>query len=150
MDILAWIAERRIEEAMARGAFRGLVGEGKPIALEDSSDPAMPEELRVAYRVLKHGGFVPPEVALRGEIHSLAELIACVDDATARKLAPRFRDAIGRLQRQRNQIAPDPLMDSSVVLQAQRRLQALESIERAAKTNDGQRQRKDEKAENRP
>jgi hypothetical protein len=58
------IAERRIQEALARGEFDNLPGAGRPLELDD--EPLVPEEVRAIYRVLKNAGFVPPEVeALR-------------------------------------------------------------------------------------
>lgn len=54
------LVEQRIEEAQARGEFEHLPGAGRPIDLE--ADPLVPEDLRVAWRVLKNAGFVPPEV----------------------------------------------------------------------------------------
>jgi hypothetical protein len=58
------IVERRIQEAQARGEFDRLPGEGRPLELDE--DRLVPEEVRVAYRVLKNAGCVPPEVeALR-------------------------------------------------------------------------------------
>jgi Domain of unknown function (DUF1992) len=77
-----WLAERRIEEALARGEFNDLPGAGRPLALED--DPLVPEELRVAYRILKNAGYVPPEVQTLNEIAALERLIAGDDvDAAA-------------------------------------------------------------------
>ena len=35
-------------------------GEGKPLELDD--DAHIPEDLRVAYQILKNAGYVPPEV----------------------------------------------------------------------------------------
>ena len=55
----------RIAEAMAEGAFDDLPGAGKPLALDD--DTLVPEDLRVAYRILKNAGFLPPEVESRRE-----------------------------------------------------------------------------------
>jgi hypothetical protein len=61
------IAERKIEEALARGELDGLPGAGRPLDLED--DALVPEDLRMAYRILKNAGFVPQEVRAhsRGE-----------------------------------------------------------------------------------
>lgn len=72
------IAEERIRKAMEEGAFQGLSLAGKPLDLED--DRWVPEDLRVAYRVLKNAGCVPPEVELRKEILSLKDLVAGMDD----------------------------------------------------------------------
>ena len=67
------IAERRIHEAQERGEFENLPGAGAPLALDD--DPLVPEELRVAYRLLKNAGFIPPELAAHREIRDLEQLL---------------------------------------------------------------------------
>ncbi|HXF47069.1 MAG TPA: DnaJ family domain-containing protein [Burkholderiaceae bacterium] len=69
----AAIVERRIAEAIARGEFDHLPGAGKPLALDD--DPLVPDELRVAYRILKNAGFVPPELEHCAEIGRLLAAI---------------------------------------------------------------------------
>jgi len=76
------IAERRIQEAMKDGAFNDLPGRGKPLALE--SDSNVPEDLRMAYKILKNAGYVPPEIALRKEIAKTEELLAGMEDTEAR------------------------------------------------------------------
>ena len=73
MDILDQIVERRIAEAIERGDFEGLPGEGRPLALDD--DRQVPAELRVAYRLLKNAGYVPDEVRLFAEIRSVEQLL---------------------------------------------------------------------------
>ncbi|HEX6413120.1 MAG TPA: DnaJ family domain-containing protein [Burkholderiales bacterium] len=63
--MLDFIAEQRIAEAIANGDFDDLPGSGKPLELDD--DSLLPEELRLAYRILKNAGFVPPEIeSLKG------------------------------------------------------------------------------------
>ena len=69
----AAIAERRIAEAIARGEFDRLPGAGKPLALDD--DSLVPEEVRVAYRILKNAGFVPEEAEQFAEIGRLLATI---------------------------------------------------------------------------
>ena len=80
---LLYLAERKIEEAIARGELDALPGAGRPLALDD--DALVPEELRVAYRILKNAGYVPPEVDELREIGQLERLVqqGC-DDALAR------------------------------------------------------------------
>ncbi len=73
------IAEARIQEAVERGELSGLEGEGKPLRLDD--DSLVPAELRMAYRILKNAGFVPPEVQTRKEIRQVEDLIAQLDPA---------------------------------------------------------------------
>ena len=58
--MLEFIAEQRIAEAISRGELENLPGEGRPLELDD--DALVPEDLRLAYRILKNAGFVPPEV----------------------------------------------------------------------------------------
>jgi hypothetical protein len=76
------IAERRIIEAIREGAFVGLPGEGQPLKLEDDSH--IPEDLRIAYKILKNAGFVPPEVALRKEIANAEDILAGMEDTRAK------------------------------------------------------------------
>jgi hypothetical protein len=73
MDLLDQLAEARIAEALARGDFEDLLGAGRPLELDD--DALVPEELRVAYRVLKNAGYAPEEVRLLGELRSAEALI---------------------------------------------------------------------------
>jgi len=80
MDLIAALAERKILEAMERGEFDDLPGKGKPLDLSD--DPMVPEELRVAYKLLKNSGYLPPELELHNEIVRLRGLIdAACDEA---------------------------------------------------------------------
>ena len=78
MDVLAAVAERKILEAIERGEFDDLPGKGKPLDLSD--EPMVPPELRVAYKVLKNAGYLPPELELRNEIVRLSDLIDAVGD----------------------------------------------------------------------
>ncbi len=78
MDIITKIAEQRIREAMERGEFDNLPNRGRPLNLTD--DLWLPEDIRVAYRVLRNAGYVPPEAELRKEITSLRELIDTIDE----------------------------------------------------------------------
>jgi hypothetical protein len=76
------IAERRILEAIREGAFDDLPGAGQPLQLEDDSH--VPEDLRVAYKILKNAGFVPKEIALRKEILQAEDLLAGMEDTKAK------------------------------------------------------------------
>ena len=53
--VIGWIAEQRIEESMRRGEFDNLEGKGKKIVFED--DSMVPEDLRMAYKMLKNAGY---------------------------------------------------------------------------------------------
>lgn len=52
MHALEIIAERRIEEAVARGELRSLPGAGRPLDLDE--DPLLPYELRLVKRILRN------------------------------------------------------------------------------------------------
>ncbi len=82
--MLDLIAERKIAEAISRGELDDLPGQGRPLDLDD--DALVPEDLRLAYRILKNAGFVPPEVQTLNEIAEL-ERLAGLDSKAARKLA---------------------------------------------------------------
>ncbi|NLW82672.1 MAG: DUF1992 domain-containing protein [Desulfovibrionales bacterium] len=73
MKILADLAEQAIQNAQQRGEFDNLQGQGQPLTLD--SDPFMPEHLRMAYKVLKNGGYVPEEIQTQREIRSLIECL---------------------------------------------------------------------------
>lgn len=85
MGLLEQLAEAKIAAAIEAGEFAGLPGAGKPLALDD--EPLVPEDLRVAYRLLRNAGFVPPELEERRERFQLAALIATLDDGAERKRA---------------------------------------------------------------
>jgi hypothetical protein len=91
MDPLARIAEEKIRESMARGEFDNLPGAGKPLALED--DSMVPEDLRVAYKILKNAGCLPPELELRKEIVTLKTLTAAIEDDGERRRKMRELNA---------------------------------------------------------
>lgn len=67
------IAEERIREAQEQGAFDDLPGKGEPLPEVDES--GIPEELRMAYHVLKNANCLPPEVEERKQIATLCELL---------------------------------------------------------------------------
>jgi hypothetical protein len=68
------LVEQRIEAAIARGEFDNLPGAGRPLSLDD--DRLVPQELRVAYRLLKNAGYVPPELAQVAEVNQLLGAIS--------------------------------------------------------------------------
>ena len=78
MDFFSKIAEQKIREAQERGEFDDLPGRGKPITYPD--DSRVPEELRLAYKILKNAGFAPPEIQLKKEIFQLEDMLADITD----------------------------------------------------------------------
>ena len=78
--LIAWmkLVEKRIKEAEEKGAFDNLPGKYKPIKIEDFSN--VPEDLRIAYKILKNAGCLPPELQLRKEIRKMEDLLEEVSD----------------------------------------------------------------------
>lgn len=87
MSFIDHLVEQRIAEAIARGEFSGLPGEGAPLPQDDAA--LVPEELRMAYRVLRNAGFVPPEVATLRDIGDLERHLQALPDGDARSHAMR-------------------------------------------------------------
>jgi len=107
MWFLIALAEDRIQRGIAAGEFSDLPGEGKPLDLED--DLLVPEERRVANRVLKNAGFAPLELGYRKEIADLERIVAESQDqenrrrAIAHLAALRLRLALRRNARRRSE-----------------------------------------------
>ena len=77
MFLIDEIAEARIAEALQRGELDNLPGAGQPLKLDD--DQHIPEELRIAYRILKNAGYIPPELELRREISRVEQLLSGIE-----------------------------------------------------------------------
>src|ERR1043166_6355021 len=98
---MAWtffqrVVEERILEAQRAGAFDNLPGKGKPLKLDDQS--WVPEDLRVAYHILKNAHVLPPEAELLKDIHTLEDLLKYVEDEGKRKaLAKTIQNKVIRL-----------------------------------------------------
>jgi len=60
MLALELIAERKLAEAAARGELDDLPGAGQPLNLDE--DPFVPEDQRMANRILRNAGCKPPEL----------------------------------------------------------------------------------------
>lgn len=102
MWLIDQIAETRIREAVDRGELEDLPGAGSPLRLDD--DRMVPEELRVAYRLLRNAGCLPPEIELIHEIRDLEQLLAAAVDGSARRRAARRLDLLrARLAAQRGE-----------------------------------------------
>jgi hypothetical protein len=87
--MLDFLVERRLEEAVSRGELANLPGEGRPLELDD--DPLIPEDLRIAYRILKNAGFAPTEIE--------AKALRKLDLLGARIEKRYFKKALAKLGR---------------------------------------------------
>ena len=65
--------EQKIKDAIAHGEFDNLTGSGKPLDLDAYFNT--PEDLRMAFAMLRSNNFVPEEVEMLKEIASLKEQI---------------------------------------------------------------------------
>ncbi len=72
------IVEKRIRQAQERGDFDNLPGRGLPLELEN--DAHVPDDLRLAYKILRNAGCLPPELELRKEIRQMEDLLADMPD----------------------------------------------------------------------
>lgn len=78
MNPMTFIAERRISQAIQEGTLDFSQWKNKPLVLED--DSFVPDDLKMAYKLLKNAGYVPPEVEVKKEIQRIEDLIAKTED----------------------------------------------------------------------
>jgi len=80
MDFSSIVSEDKIKRAYKNGEFDNLPGYGKKMKLEDLS--SIPEDLRMAYKMMKNAGMIDnEETALRKELLSIEDLLdKCEDD----------------------------------------------------------------------
>lgn len=78
MFALQKIIEQKIREAQMKGEFDNLPGMGKPVEIED--DRHVPEDLRMAYKILKNANCVPPEIELKKEIRRMEDMLENLSD----------------------------------------------------------------------
>jgi len=67
------IVEQKLQEAFKKGEFDNLPDKGKPLVLDDETK--IPEDLRLAYKILKNGDCLPPELVLRKEIRKMEDML---------------------------------------------------------------------------
>jgi hypothetical protein len=83
VDLFQILSEDRIKKAYKDGDFDHLAGFGKPLQLEDLS--SIPEELRMAYKIMKNAGYTQEEGRLRQEMMSIEDLIKKCDDSNEKE-----------------------------------------------------------------
>ncbi len=72
------IIEQRIKEAQMKGEFDDLPGSGEPVEIEDDSH--VPEDLQLAYKILKNANCIPPELQLKKEIRQMEDMLENLSD----------------------------------------------------------------------
>ncbi|GAB4184197.1 MAG: hypothetical protein Fur005_46790 [Roseiflexaceae bacterium] len=84
------LIDQLIGNARAQGQFDNLAGNGKPLDVND--DLQVPEDQRLAFRMLKSHGFVPPWMEARQDIElERARIAAWLAETNARW--PRMHEA---------------------------------------------------------
>ena len=97
-----------IRQAMARGECENLPGQGRPVDL--SAYFNTPEDLRVAYALLKGANVLPVEVEILQEIAALKEKLQVTNnpdekvslEKRIRDLRLKFDTMLDRVRQQRN------------------------------------------------
>ena len=82
MNPLIRIAEQRISLAIEEGSLSFEKWKNKPLRLED--DHFVPADLKMAYKMLKNSGYLPPEIEDKKEIQRIEDLIAHTEDEHVR------------------------------------------------------------------
>ncbi|MCK5227900.1 MAG: DUF1992 domain-containing protein [Desulfobulbaceae bacterium] len=82
INALHLIAERKISKAISEGTLQTDGWKNKPLPMED--DRLVPADLKMAYKILKNSGYLPPEIEAKKEIQRLEELISRTEDEHTR------------------------------------------------------------------
>ena len=105
------IVEKKIQEAQRNGEFDNLPGRGKPIEYEE--DRHIPEDLRLAYKILKNADCLPPEIEEKKEIRQMEDLLANIPDEKEKyKLIKKINYKIMKLNVQGNK---SPLLEEKQI-----------------------------------
>ena len=78
IDAIRLIAERKISKAIQEGLLDNKEWRNKP--LPTTYDSMVPEELRMAHKILKNAGYLPPEIETKKEIQQIEDLLATCED----------------------------------------------------------------------
>ena len=90
------IAERKINEAIQKGQLDVKGWHNKP--LPRTNDSLVPEDLRMAHKILKNSGYLPPEIEAKKEIQQIEDLlVACEDEHTRVKQIKKLNYLVMKL-----------------------------------------------------
>ncbi|MCA1060028.1 DUF1992 domain-containing protein [Rossellomorea aquimaris] len=91
MDFSMIVSEQRIKKAYEDGEFSHLPGFGKPLNLDD--DLGVPEELKMAHRMMKNAGYTMDEMNVKKEMMRIEDMIrACDDDEEKQELQQNLNE----------------------------------------------------------
>jgi hypothetical protein len=91
---LQQIAEQRIAKAIEDGTLKTDGWKNRPLPLDD--DHFVPDDMKMAYKILKNSGYVPPEIETRKEIQKLEDLIVKTEDSHQRVKQMKKLDVLMR------------------------------------------------------
>lgn len=98
------IVEERIRSAQKKGIFDNVPGNGEPLKLAD--DRHIPEDLRLAHKILKNADCLPPEIELKKEIQRTEDLLAGMGETAEKyKLLKKLNFMIMKLNTIQNTAA---------------------------------------------
>ena len=78
LEAIRLIADRKISEAIQKGQLDIEAWRNKPLPM--THDNMVPDELRMAYKILKNAGYLPPEIETKKEIQQIEDLLETCED----------------------------------------------------------------------
>lgn len=95
MDLFHIVSEERIKKAHEEGEFENLPGIGKPLPKDDMA--GVPEDLRMAYKMMKNSGFTEEENLLKQEMLTIENLLQkCDNDDEKESLKRKLNEKLLR------------------------------------------------------
>ena len=86
-EVIAKVAEHKIQEAIDEGKFDNLPGKGKPLVFDD--DPMTPAHLRLANKVLKNANVLPEWMQAQHDLNNERQEIARLLERARREYRQR-------------------------------------------------------------
>ena len=105
------LVEQRIKKAQKEGSFDNLEGANKPLKFDDLN---VPNDLRLAHKILKNAGFLPPEVELKKKITQTEQLLetAKIDSSERVKIQKKLNYFLTKLNTIRGDRACSPMLSN--------------------------------------
>lgn len=96
INAIRLIAERKISEAIQKGQLDIEEWRNRPLPM--TNDSLVPEELRMAHKILKNAGYLPPEIETKKEIQQIEDLLVnCEDEYTRVKQLKKLNYLVMKL-----------------------------------------------------
>jgi hypothetical protein len=105
LSAVAFVAERKIEEAAAAGAFDDLPGAGSPLHLEDLSH--IPPEMRAAYIILRNAGCLDAPVPAGRQVNMGDLLEGAPEEKRVYGKMRRLKALTARVRRAEEKLLPE-------------------------------------------